>query len=268
MYLYSYCNKSESAIKLKTALGISMINHERSVFKGDPKKVVLNWGCSDLPREVRKCTVINNENSVSFAINKRIALDMISGHCEEHNPEWSSIPHTVDAATAIRWAREGRRVYCRGRLSGCDGAGLIVYEHNRGADHLDNLPPAKMYTKGVNAVKEYRVNIYKGAILGVQRKVPLDNHANPNPLIKTTGGGYGFKLVTLNIPAQVITCAKDCVKALGLDFGGVDVIWDGRVAWFLEVNTAPQLTPALVTAFSNKIKQEFNLNNGKQQERE
>lgn len=249
--MYSYDAASESGIALARALDILMIRHENSRFKGSPQKIVLNWGCSDLPREVRKCTVINDEKSVMIAINKLWALQRMSEH------DVSTVPWTDDIEQAHRWLAEGSRVVVRSRLKGYDGAGLSIV--NPGQE----LPVARLYTKFIRAEKEYRITCFRSdredavGVIGRQRKVVLDNAVNINHDVKTTGGGYGFKWVTLNIPQQVEDCACAAIKALGLDFGGVDVIWDGRQAYVLEVNTAPHLTPVMVTRMREAITRSY-----------
>jgi glutathione synthase/RimK-type ligase-like ATP-grasp enzyme len=253
MFIYSYDQHSESARALAGALGARQIRTERSEFKGKHDKVVINWGSSDLPREVRKCKVINKERNVMMALNKLTCFDIL----EKAVPDFIIVPWTTDRTIAQGWAEHGK-VVARTRLKGADGAGLIM------VDHRGRVPEAKLYTKFIQAEKEYRITVCRGdgvqqpeyMVVGRQRKIPLDDvpRNRLTPDVKTTAGGYGFKWVTLNIPGAVEDVSKAAVEALGLDFGGVDVIWDGAQAHVLEVNTAPHLTPIMVTRMSEALR--------------
>lgn len=241
--IYSYDFYSESARRLATLLKVPVIRHEKSTFKGNPNKRILNWGSSDLPREVRKCNILNRERAVWGAIRKDWALTILQTH------RIPTVPWTEDRDVAIGWLAEGARVFGRKRLTGKDGEGLVEVFIN---DEITG--DIKLFTKFVPSIREYRVtgiNHYRDefheyVMLGAsfQRKVPLDDFTGiVNPDIKTSGNGYGFKWVVRDIPREVERIAGDALRVLELDFGGVDVLWDGRQAWVLEVNTAPELTP-------------------------
>jgi len=255
MYIYLYDPHSESGIALAKALGLKIIKHTNSTFKGFGKKV-LNWGCSDLPLQVRRATVYNQEHSVDWAINKIKAFTRMT------EAGVRTIPWTTDIAVARQWLTEGARVIGRTRVKGKDGEGL-----RECVDDL-SLDGCKLYTKFIRAEKEYRINIVRvsNGVDGddyydaCQRKVPLDGfvgHVNPD--IKTSSNGYGFKFVTRNIPTDVLLQASNAIDALGLDFGGVDVIWDGTQAYVLEVNTAPQFTPRVIETLTPAFKELLNI---------
>lgn len=70
MILYPYKPASESSKALADALGIKRISHRNSKFKGAAEKLVINWGASELPEEILKCTVLNTSKAVSVAANK------------------------------------------------------------------------------------------------------------------------------------------------------------------------------------------------------
>lgn len=253
MFMYSYDPKSETAIALARALGLKMIKHVDSKFKGSHDKRVLNWGCSDLPLEVRRSTVINREDAVYRAINKRISLQILQA------ARISTVPWTSDIDIARELLNLGHRVFARTKVTGHDGDGLVEVT----SETID-ATPCRLWTKLVPSEKEYRVNVvreydhefndYRHTIC-FQRKVPLDDFTGTlNPAIKTTANGYGFKFVTRNIPNEVRLAAMCALDALNLDFGGVDVLWTGTEALVLEVNTAPQLTPRAMTTLLPSFK--------------
>lgn len=242
--MYLYDPNSESGLALARALGVQTIRHTGSTFKGFGKKV-LNWGCSDLPLQVRRAEVFNKEHCVDWAINKIKSFS----HMTENGVR--TVPWTTDVRVAQGWKDAGDRVFVRTRVKGKDGEGL-----GEAGERVDAVLGARLWTKFIRAEKEYRINVVRTYCAefhewlhedACQRKVPLDGFSGRiNPDIKTSSNGYGFKFVTRNIPRDVIWQAHAAIDALELDFGGVDVLWDGTQAYVLEVNTAPQFTPRVI----------------------
>lgn len=255
-YIYLYDPHSESGLALAKALDLKVIRHVNSKFKGSFDKKVLNWGCSDLPLQVRRSVMYNEERSVDWAINKIKSFTRMQ--------EWGTrtVPWTTDINVARRWLTEGSRVFGRRLVKGKDGEGLVECKAN------DPMNDIKLWTKFIVAQKEYRVNVVQKETepgifrfaYAVQRKVPLDGfNGQLNPDIKTSGNGYGFKFVTRNIPQDVLDEASRALIGLGLDFGGVDVLWDGERAYVLEVNTAPQFTPRVIETLTPAFKEMLGL---------
>ena len=244
MFIYSYDDKSKSARMLADALGVMMIKHEESKFIGNADKMVLNWGCSDLPRQVRKCQIINGENAVNTAVNKLLCLRKLE------SLEIKTVPFTTDPVEAVGWLEEGGRVFARTKLTGKDGEGLRDIFIN------DEIPTCRLYTKFVPSIKEYRINVCFDAVVSRQRKVKMEATLPDND-VHTSTNGYGFKWVTRGIPEEVEDAARDAVTNLYLDFGGVDVLWDGTCAYVLEVNTAPELTPLSCKALADRIMETY-----------
>lgn len=247
MYMYSYCNKSESARSVANALGIKMmINHENSKFVGSPDKVVLNWGSSDLPREVRYCKVINSEFGVSQAVNKLKTFKALTR---------ANVPtpaYTTDRNVAIQWTEGSLTpVFCRGNLVGHDGDGIhLAFKPNE-------VIYAPLYTSFLSAWEEYRITVFKDHAILCQRKVKRKDVQQHSPYLRTTAGGYGFDVDRAPKPVQ--DAAVAAIKALGLDFGGVDIILHDETLYphVLEVNTAPQLTPYALEKLSKAIREEY-----------
>jgi len=255
VFIYLYNQASETGLAIAEALGIRRIRHEGSTFRGSLDKIVLNWGSAELPREVRKCYVVNTETGVMNAVDKVRAF-RIMDHAGVR-----VVPYTTSVDMAHAWKEEGHTVFARTRVAGHDGEGVEVVRHDQ------PLPHARLYTKYIPSEREYRITCSIEGIIGMQRKVRLAvaPEGGYNDMVRTSGGGYGFKFVTRGVPPSVMNSAMAAVSALGLDFGGVDVLWDGQAAYVLEVNTAPQLTPRLLTAFCTWIRSNF-LDGNEQQE--
>jgi glutathione synthase/RimK-type ligase-like ATP-grasp enzyme len=241
MFIYPYKTGSKSAALLAEALDVPRIAHRNSRFRGGLDKTVINWGSGELPYEVRRSRVINKEASVSACVNK-IATFFALQRARVPTVEW-----TTDYNIARAWLTQGHRVCVRTEVEGRDGAGLTIIDRNQ------VLPRAPLYTKFVRADQEYRVNVCFDETMGVQIKVPTGARSNPD--IKTTGGGYGFRLLGADeIRTGLRPVARSAIAALGLDFGGVDIIRQGNNYYVLEVNSAPELTPEVCRRFARKFR--------------
>lgn len=233
MILYPYKPGSNSARELAQALEIRRISHRNSRFRGRPEKTVINWGASTVPEEVLKCTVINHPDNVRRASDK---LEFFR-NAECRKPEW-----TEDREEAEVWAEEGATVVCRTVLNGNSGAGIVL------AEDEEEVVPAPLYTKYVPKRNEYRVHVFQGQVIDVQRKarrrdVPDDQ---VNWRVRNNANGFVFARngdALGDVPQDVLDQAIGAVTSLGLDFGAADVIFnDNRSqAFVLEVNTAPGL---------------------------
>jgi len=65
---------------------------------------------------------------------------------------------------AAFWIEQGYNVYCRTSLHGKGGEDIVI------ASTVDELVDAPLYTKGVNADKEYRVHVFKGKVIDYVKK--------------------------------------------------------------------------------------------------
>lgn len=229
LYMYMFSMKSAGGLDVKKALGVQQIKHTESSFKGSKNKVVINWGCgSQLPSEVRKCHVINSSEAICNAIDKRTFLRLCSGAGVR------VVPWTTSSREAESWWKEGAKVYCRTRLEGRQGQGIVI------AEGKVPLADARLYTKYVPSEREYRVHVCDGEVIAVHRKV-RDNdvpEGKETDLVRNTENGWIFRWVSI-YPRDIVTQAVPAIRAAGLDFGVVDVLYDGSAAWVLEANTAP-----------------------------
>lgn len=246
-YIYPYKPASKSANALAEAMGIPVIGKDILLVKGGPNITIINWGNGELSGPSEQCRIINKPDAVNRAINKLAAFQALQA---------SSVPTvdwTTNMAVANSWLASHTKVVARTQLEGKDGSGLVLVGPTDGWT-APVIPVAPLYTKFVSASAEYRINVCGNRTMGVQLKVPInDNH---NKEIKTGGNGYGFRLLNSGeIPHGIRPVARAAIAALGLDFGGVDLIVgvDGN-PYVLEVNTAPELTPSMVSAYADKLK--------------
>jgi len=88
---------------------------------------------------------------------------------------------------------------------------------------------------------EFRVHVAHGKVLALEdkhytgRQVGCNRLKNGLPwtVVRWNDAGQAHRLIMLE--------GLRAVEALGLDFGGVDVMWDGKQACVCEANTAPTI---------------------------
>lgn len=156
MYIYAYKNTSRGAKLLANALNCKMIKHENSNFRGERKKVVVNWGASNIPQEVSKCHILNRPQCVA-SINGEQWLSTLRKLADNFD-----VPlFTTDVNEADSWKEAGACVHLK------DG----------------------VYTMDVKADTIFRIHQIDGKTVYVQYKaeIPQGMHEGTKRLIKRTG---------------------------------------------------------------------------------
>lgn len=251
MYIYAYNPGSKSARALAGALEATLIRHEASRFKGTTRKTVVNWGSSELPLEVLKCRVLNKVEHVRVAGNK-LATFRVLAQAAVPIPEF-----TQDRNQAIRWIEQNRVVVARQSLTGHSGRGIIILENG------SEFEEAPLYTAYVPKTAEYRVHVIAGQVVDIQRKVKdpdrevgdwkVRSHQNGFMFIRNREDGRPYLEVA---EAEVRTAALQAVRALQLDFCGVDIIWNRKTkrALVLEGNCAVGLEGHSIDIYAEHLK--------------
>ena len=250
MNILPYKAGSESAKSLAQALDIKRIKTKGSKFKGNHRKVVINWGNSKVCEEILKCAIINRPECVSKASNK---LSFFKAMAEAG----VSIPRFTEAPEEAKgWLDENKTVVARTILNGHSGAGIVLLEGNV------EIVKAPLYVEYVPKKEEYRVHVFQGEVVDVQRKARKKDVADDqvNWKIRNHANGFIFARgedVLGAVPEDVLAQAKRAVEACGLDFGAVDVIYNDKQkkAYCLEVNTAPGLTGATLEGYVARFKE-------------
>lgn len=248
MFIYPYKQGSKSAIALSQMLKAKLIRRENSKFRPSDKKLVINWGASDLPESIEnKCQVLNHAKNIAIASNKLSFFKTVAATNEEVRarvPEW-----TVSKETAAGWLQEERPplLFARTLLTSHSGEGIIKVKDLEG---LAEIKEGTLIVKYVPKRSEFRVHIYKNEVFCLQKKVKQAGTAEENTdfQIRNHASGFVFARHNIEAPEDVFTQAKRALAATGLDFGAVDVIYNERQgnAYVLEVNTAPGLEGSTV----------------------
>lgn len=211
-----------SARKITRALRGLMIKRVGSRYRRKSNHILINWGSTDIPYRPD----YNQPEAVAVSSNKLRAFNKMQD-CGVRIPAY-----TTDKQVANSWSL----VVVRRLLTGFGGRGITVV-----APETEALPDAPLYTEYVPKRDEYRVHVFRGRVLMLQRKARSYSHDNPNWRIRNHGNGFVFAHVGVVAPDDVTDQAVKAVNCLGLDFGAVDVVWNERrsKAYVLEVNTAP-----------------------------
>lgn len=230
--LYAYNNLGDGASKLAASLGIKKVSHLRD--KPVKNKLVINWGCSSLPRPVLDGFIVNMPEAVAKACNKLETFKAIKeAGWDEDIPEYTTEPQE-----AVKWLPKGI-VVCRTKLSGHSGEGIVL------AEKEEDVVKAPLYVKYIPKKRELRIHVNENGVFFVQEKkrntdVPDDK---VNWKIRNHGNGFIYANQDVEVPEVAREMALRAIIALDLSFGAVDMIYNEKNdKWYvLEVNTAPGL---------------------------
>lgn len=244
--IYSYKPGSRSAKTLSLNLGGKVLKHgPDSLYKPRAGDLVINWGSSDFPAFAPAST-LNAE--VSDCSNKLVSFQRLSEGGVNVPDFWTDKEDIPDDAFPV---------VCRTKLRGHSGDGIVI------AETRDDLVNAPLYTRYVKKKHEYRVHVFTSPIpeaFFIQRKAKKHGVENPNWKVRNLEGGFVFAETDYNdTPVEVIEQSYKAAEALGIDFGGVDVIWneyEGK-AYVLEINTACGLEERTADRYGEKFRDYF-----------
>lgn len=226
---------SSSAKELATYLNVKRLKQQTS-FRASPSDIIINWG---MPKIKLNANYLNPLASVSIATCKLKTLRTLES-ASIPTPEFSTTKPT-----------EGKWV-ARTQLSSYSGQGAVV------ADATE-LPEAPLYTKYIQKDAEYRVIVVGDQAVDVKQKLKRrDFEGERVPYIWSCDNGYLFAR-EVEIPENLSELGISAVKALGLNYGAVDIIAKDGNFYVLEINSAfglsgqtPQLVGDAIKALINR----------------
>lgn len=237
--VYPYKQGSQSAKALAVALKGKVLKVVGSSWNPRVGDVVVNWGSSNLSA-LPPATILNDAINVRLAGNKLCTFRALRDAGVSIPPFWENVGDIpADAYPVV----------CRTILNGHSGAGIVI------ANTPEELVPAPLYTRYMKKKHEYRVHIFRGEAFFIQRKAKRVDAENPNWQVRNLAGGFVF-IESPDTPQAVIDQSIMAIAALGLDFGGVDVIWNDKTqqALVLEVNTACGLEERTALKYAEVIR--------------
>lgn len=264
-YIYPYRAGSRSASALSHALGGRVLKTEGSKFVPGKYRRVINWGSSSCPWDC-----LNGDNYVAIAGNKLSFFQYVTGSESPGNdlprfPQW-----TTSREVAQGWLGGSNQhttgfrctaVVARQTLTGHSGAGIVITE--KGGE----VPAAPLYVEYVPKDAEYRIHVFNGEVIDVQRKVRNPTEEPRDWRVRSHDNGFIFTRSTADgrrhadiCPPDVVQQAQKALASSGLTFGGVDVIWNKKreKAYVLEINTACGLEGDTPRIYADAIRKYYN----------
>lgn len=247
----SYTNSSQSSSRLSTGLGALRLRHENSRYRQREGDVIINWGYTGNLLD-NFSGILNRPQLVRVVSNKLRFFERVTQWNQaEVEANKVNIPeYTTDRAEAVEWL-SSREVLCRTVLNGHSGEGIVV------ARDESDLVDAPLYVKYIPKKMEFRVHCMNGEVFDVARKIRDPNREVSDYYIRNHSAGFIFARNDITVPECVTEQALLAMRASGLDFGAVDVIYNERQnkAYVLEINSAPGLEGATLTNYINKFKE-------------
>lgn len=261
--IFPYKQGSRSAKMLALALqeigcNARVLRREGSTYNPSIGDVIVNWGSSSVPMWPG-VDILNSTLTVAQCKLKSLT------ELKTHGVQIPNFLTDLQEAKDYIQARDGNcTLVCRTKLRGHSGDGIVL------ANTADELVAAPLYTEYVKKKHEFRVHVVKTSAntyqaFFVQRKAKKTGVENPNWQIRNLAGGFVFVECENDItPLSVIEQSLKAMKALDLDFGAVDVLWNAyeSKAYVLEVNTACGLEHRTALKYAKVLSDRYSLGEG------
>lgn len=201
-------------------------------YKPKNGDIIINWGSTKIPSWINKLNannnILNNPNNIRIAVNKLETFRHLTFNGIP-TVEW-----TTNYGDALAWIEcDNQKVIERHNLCGYGGDGVVVVDNS-----FDLNCAVPLYTKFIEKAREYRLHVFKGNVFDTQQKKRRSGE-NTDGTIKNKSSGWVFCRDNLTpLPEEAYTIAVGAIKALGLDFGAVDILVKNGKVYVLEVNTA------------------------------
>jgi len=238
------------AQQLSTLLNLRVrrVKHE-GFYRPKRRSLVINYGSAITPLWLQRArAVLNLPSSCSMGGNKLVAF-------RRFKEAGLAIPEfTSRYDEAMEWYNEGFCVVCRTILNAHSGRGIVLSSR----ENSRPLVRAPLYVKYKKKRKEFRVHIFQATVIDVCEKRKFSRARRPDAFdgyIRNHDNGWAFCRDGIVEPNDLRSLAIDACRALGLDFGAVDIIWNEREmkCYLLEVNTAPGLEGTTLRKYTQAV---------------
>lgn len=206
---------------------------------GVPLDLLIRWGSrKDMP----PCAIeLNSAGAIRNASDKLLAYSTLT------NAGLRTVYMTPDYEDAQRNAPHGI-VFGRKR-HGFGGRDIVVYQRGDTPTQYHDF-----YTPWLDSPREVRIHVVRDKVVRVQGKyLDYPDKAGDN-YIRNYAHGYRFRSPKQELHFRRRNDAIEAVRALGLDFGAVDMlVWGDKDHYILEVNTAPACSPLTAKCYAGEI---------------
>lgn len=212
----------------------------------------IKWGCFGIEGDYNGPVL--NAAASDVGLNKLTCFQAL---------QVASVPipeFTTDKAVAEGWG--AKRIYERHKLRGSEGEGIVVVEEG------GTLGDAPLYVKGLfGKRREYRIHVFNAGgqeqmfVQQKRRRVSNVEATTDESRIRNLANGWIFAHQDIVQPSEATKAAATAaIRALGLDFGAVDLIEmdKGGNPFVLEINCAPGLQGATLFFYADAIKNVLN----------
>lgn len=251
--LYPYKLGSQSAKALAKELQTVCVRENGTYI---PKKhhVIVNWGNPRAPQWAghgRDSLILNKWGILGVAQDKLKTFHAFL-NSKISCPEW-----TTQTFVAATWLKAGSQVIQRNLLNSHSGHGItfIGYDEETSTP-IGALSQAPLYTRYKKKSQEFRVHVFAGEVIDVQEKRKIkDFQGESNQYIRSHANGWVYCREDIQEPHDLRSLAISAVKAVDLDFGAADIIFNkhDNKSYCLEVNTAPGLEGATILSYAKAI---------------
>ncbi len=232
---------SKSGKALATYVGAKRLySDDRCRFVGRSTDTIINWGSQRTIRGTAR--VLNTPDAVYKASNKLVSLqslDRAGVSIPKYFTDLVGVPRDVN-------------YYARTKLSGHSGEGIVVIKPD------DAIVDAPLYTQHVKKSAEYRAIVVGDRVVDFKRKLrKREFEGERDGYVWNCANGYVFARSGIDKPTGIDALSIASIKALGLDFGAVDIIQERHtgILYVLEVNTAFGIEGSTLELVGNAIKE-------------
>lgn len=149
-------------------------------------------------------------------------------------------------------ALEAKVLFARTLINSTNGRGIVEF----GGD-VGEYPRAPLYTEYIPKKAEYRFHVFGDKVIDVQekRKKREFDADDRNTRIRNVNNGYVYCRDGVNPPDGAADLAINAVKAVGYQYGAVDLIYNEKrnQCYVLEVNSRPGLMGTTLDRYADAL---------------
>lgn len=195
---------------------------------------VLNYGRSEWPvwaldAMSRGVQFINTPTAVGASVNKVLTLKILSTNGV------ACVQWTTDYKQAEEWYMKGKDIVVRNTATGKQGNGIVLcsrsYPFSEGGSVPSQFKDAPLFTVAYDKDVEFRVHVVNGKVVDYVQKKRMGEEKRKargldevDEFLRNHKRGWVFAHNNIIHSKLVKQLAIDTLAALGLDYGGVDIL--------------------------------------------